>query len=302
MKRWANISAKLGLPLIDPFLLVKEFQNENSEFGEEIREMLTESENKLTDEMIVKCTHKKMGLRTSRNNGWVITGFADSFEKASLLFEEQNEDEVASPHFAHIPTHLIMLEASDAILRKKAAAVLANDQEFEKTLRKFRKSEKPNPDNPEDETQDIFSFYDDKAVPSLIIPAFQNNDKDLDSFLGGKRDFGRPPEEVEAEIQEQLRIVQEAKEAKEKAFKENLSQQQDEWDKGDGIHEVTVKRLEKEDSDFLNEKARVLENYLDENVMDHVIDGLLELAKTRPANPIDQLAAFLFRRNRQLSK
>lgn len=295
-----RISSELDVPILDVDKLVKEAQVEKGEFGDSIREMLEENP-KITDEIIVKVLHNNMLKRNCRNKGWVIAGFADNYEKSALLFEEQDPEELQSPQFAHIPTHLILLEATDQEIIRKAASVHNESDKILKKIKQYRKGEKPG-DDPDEETKDVLSFYDDRDVKSIIINAFSFDYKVIFDFIGPKRWFGRPPEEIEAELLEKKRIEEEAKRQKEEELKAEMNKQQNEWIQGDSIHEITVQRLEKEDADFLAEKSKVLEEYLDENVMNHVIDGLLELANTKPENPIDKLAAFLFARHRQLSK
>jgi len=83
---------------------------------------------------------------------------------------------------------------------------------------------------------------------------------------------------------------------------EQLRSETEDWKEGDKIHELAVARLDAEDEEFLSSKSRVLEDYLDSTVMPHIIDGLVQICKDQPEDPVDALAAFLFARNRQLRK
>lgn len=297
-----KIADHLALPFLEPYQILSEVRAQNSEFADEIKENIEENEGKITDEIVVKVTHRKMFSRQCRNKGWSIAGFADNAERAGLLFNDQEDEEVASPHFAHIPTHVIVLDATDDQLRRKAAEKTSDSATFERNLRRYRKGEKPSEEPVEDENQDIFSFYDDRAIPSLITPAFNNDLKEVYEFLGPKRDFGRPLEEIEAEIQERLRKEEEIRQKIEQERQAVLEEQGKQWDEGAKIFEITVQRLEKEEADFLASCSKVLEDGLDITVVPHLIEGLIEIAKTKPENPIDQLAAFLFKRHRELKK
>lgn len=101
-----KIASQLALPYLDPNQILSEVRAQNSEFADEVKEMIEENEGKITDEIIVKVTHNKMISRQCRNKGWAIAGFADNAEKAGMLFNDQEEEEVISPHFAHIPCTL----------------------------------------------------------------------------------------------------------------------------------------------------------------------------------------------------
>ena len=83
-------------------------------------------------------------------------------------------------------------------------------------------------------------------------------------------------------------------EEEKKLRKEQLKAETEKWNQGDVIHQVCISRLEAVDSEFLSEKPKDLEKYLDDAIMDHVIKGLVEVAKTMPDDPIDALADFLF--------
>ncbi|OHT05283.1 Dpy-30 motif family protein [Tritrichomonas foetus] len=286
-----RISEKIGAPFVDPIQLVEEAKKETSEFGDEIRTMIEENENVVTDEIICKVAHKRMAQRDCRNYGWVISGYSDNLDRAAAIFDV-GEEEQPSPHFEHIPTHVIVLEAKDDELEKKAALTSDDTEAFKKALKRYRY--KNNGEN------NIFSFFDDRAIPSLICDAFESIDGMIFDFLGPKRDFGRPPEEIEAERLEAERIEKEKAEKAEKQRVEQLSEEKNKWDQGDGIHDVCVNRLEAVDEEFLAEKAKVLENYLEKEVLKHVVEGLVEVGKNMPKDPIDALAAFLFAQHRKL--
>ena len=71
--------------------------------------------------------------------------------------------------------------------------------------------------------ENIFTFFDDRAIPSLICDAYTDMDPMINDFLGPKRDFGRPPEEIEAERLEAERILREKQEAEEAQRKKELA-------------------------------------------------------------------------------
>jgi len=54
------------------------------------------------------------------------------------------------------------------------------------------------------------------------------------------------------------------------------------------------------DEGFLAEKAKDLEEYLGQEVMDHIIEGLCTIGKEMPEDPVDALAAFFFAQNRKM--
>jgi len=136
-------------------------------------------------------------------------------------------------------------------------------------------------------------------VPSLICDAFAEIDGAIELFLGPKRDFGRPQEEIDAEIAEAERVRRKAEEAQEKRRGEDLEEQTIQWDQGDGVHDCRVARLEPADEEFLAEKAKALEEYLDEAVFEQVAAVIAEVGRAMRDDPVDALAAFLFAAHRR---
>jgi hypothetical protein len=214
-------------------------------------------------------------------------------ERAAVIYDV-GEEEQPSPHFQHIPTHVIVLDAKDADLERRAAAANDDAEAFGKALRRYRRHNTGE--------ENIFQFFDDRAIPSLICDAFGEMDGPVTEFLGPKRDFGRPPEEIEAERAEAERVVKERAEAEAARRVAQLQGETEEWNAGDSIYGLSVARLEREDEEFLAGKAKVLEDVLATTVLEPLARGILQIAKTRPADPIDALATFLFAEARKVKQ
>ncbi|KAH0795075.1 adenylate kinase 7 [Histomonas meleagridis] len=286
-----TIADHIGAPLIDTLGIVYDVQKEDSEFGHEIKSIVEENEGIISNEVICDVVHRRMAERDCRNHGWVICGFADNIEKAGELFDE-GEEEQASPYFEHIPTHVIVLDARDKELEEIAAQTSDDYKSFQKELRRYRK------DNDGDDN--IIEFCYDRAIPSLICDALGETNDIIFDFIGPKRDFGRPQEEVDAEIAERERLKKVKENEQKQQRKEQLKEETEKWKQGDAIHQVCVSRLETVDSNFLSEKAKDLENYIEEEIMQHIIKGLIEVGKKMPDDPIDALAKFLFAEHRKV--
>jgi adenylate kinase family enzyme len=244
----ARVSARIGAPLIDPLHLVADVRSEKSAFGDEIRQAIEDSEGAVTDEIICKVAHTRMKARDCRNYGWVMSGFCDSVERAAVIYDVGAEEE-PSPHFEHIPTHVIVLDANDADLERTAALTSDDSEAFGKALRKYRRHNSGE--------ENIFQFFDDRAIPSLIVDAFGEITAIVNDFLGQKRDFGRPPEEVEAEREQIARVARERAEAEEAQRVAQLTSESTNWDDGDSIYGLSVSRQSRNHEDFLAGKAKV---------------------------------------------
>jgi len=274
LKIATQISNSLNIPLVDPATLCIEAQKDNTQWGQditqEIQDSLEDSEEnndgnqsdepikkiipmeKISAEIVSKIVHHRMDAPDCHNRGWVIAGFADNYTRASTLFDE-GEEEQASPYFEHIPTKVVVLDADDGELRKRAAELGGGTKEkeaFEKLLRAYRTQGEPKEGDEagdEDEGKDFLSFFDDRSISSLVVDAFATpaSMKDiLNQFLGGKRDFGRPPEEIAAEEAAKREAEIEKAEKEKKVKDERLAEQKTLWAEGDGIHDAAVKRLD----------------------------------------------------------
>jgi adenylate kinase len=285
-----RIAARIGAPLIDPVGLVAEVRKETTAFGDEIRQSIEDNENRVSDEIICKVAHKRMKARACRNYGWVMSGFCDSVERAQAIYDVGEEEE-PSPHFEHIPTHVIVLDAKDVDLERRAAETTDDSEAFGKALRRYRRHNTGE--------ENIFQFFDDRAIPSLICDAFGEMDAAVTEFLGPKRDFGRPLEEIEAERAEIARVAKEKEDAEQARRKEQAAAETRRWDDDDSIFGLSVARLEREDEQFLAGKAKVLEDVLEATVLDSVARGILGVARARPEDPIEALAKFLFAEHRK---
>lgn len=59
--------------------------------------------------------------------------------------------------------------------------------------------------------------------------------------------------------------------------------------------------MKQEEQEVLETQSIPLRNYLLKNVMPTLTQGLIEVCKTRPDDPIDYLAEYLFENNPQIA-
>ena len=105
----------------------------------------------------------------------------------------------------------MLLDGSDNELEEIATKTSDN---FKKDLFKYREG---------NDGEKTYDFFDDRTIPYLICDALGAINDIPFNFIGPRRDFGKPQEEIDADITESARLMK-AKEEK-KRCKEHLKEE-----------------------------------------------------------------------------
>ncbi|XP_072895393.1 adenylate kinase 7 isoform X2 [Hemitrygon akajei] len=145
--------------------------------------------------------------------------------------------------------------------------------------------------------------YDKAITPDVS----QDNDaentpvvQDIIQIVGKPKNYGPTPEELK-ELQRKEADERLAKEAAEQAEKERREAEEaaeklarwEEWNK-------RLEEVKKQEQEFLEAHSIPLRNYLMQNVMPTLTQGLIECCRIRPEDPVDFLAEYLFKNNPQI--
>ncbi|OWZ10666.1 Adenylate kinase [Phytophthora megakarya] len=118
---------------------------------------------------------------------------------------------------------------------------------------------------------------------------------------------GRAPRNfhpTQAELREQHRVAEmQAREAEIRAAQ--LTREQDAQDEAAQQQKLARERarlelLHREETELLETRAKPLRTYLMDTVLPALTEGMLEVVKVQPTDPIDYLAEFLFRKGQEL--
>ncbi|RLN49237.1 hypothetical protein BBJ29_003883 [Phytophthora kernoviae] len=107
-----------------------------------------------------------------------------------------------------------------------------------------------------------------------------------------------------SELREQLRIAEnQAREAEVRAAR--CTREQDALDEAAQQAKLAKERarlelLQREEAELLETRAKPLRTYLMDTVLPALTEGMLEVVKVQPTDPIDYLAEFLFRKGQEL--
>ncbi|NXB96034.1 KAD7 kinase, partial [Vidua chalybeata] len=287
----------------------EEEERENVEAAKELLDAIKENmqHNKgRKHKYLIKIMKDKLMSVPCRNQGYVLDGFPETYEQAMDLFKEGEEEEAVGkmPKFNQIiiPEFVFSLTASDEFLidriiklpESEVAGTHYSENQFLQILKHFRKI------NTDDVT--VLNYFDELEIhPQFIdIAVYEDSENRLTvskiiKDIGEPRNYGLTDEEKEA-LERQAaeeRLVKEAQEKAEQKRKEAKEREErmarwEEWNK-------QQEEVKKQEEELLEAQSVPLRNYLMQNVMPTLMQGINECCRIRPDDPVNFLAEYLFK-------
>jgi len=269
----------------------------------------------LSDELLAKVLGAALSATECKNQGYIVSGFPETLAQATLLFggkapkaaaegeeeaapEEGEEGGDAPAGLAAAPEFIMTLEADAAVITAKLL-------------------QQPEPYTTEEKLTGALAAYaennaDGSPTAVLTAPALAEveefavavtADTTLDSllskarvYLGQPRNYGPSDEEIaakkELEEAEAAAAAAEAKAAAEREAAEAEERQRREEHEARRAAEV-----QQQEQELLEVRSIPLRNYLMQNVIPTLTEGLIEVCKLKPEDPVDYLAEYLFANN-----
>jgi len=243
-----------------------------------------------------------------RNQGYVLDGFPLSDEAARELFDITEEDETGDAEESGVeqklPEFVFALDAEDEPLKERvreltqeeAEALTATETEYNERLTSYRSA------NTEENT--VLNFFDFHEVHpkhfDSIAKTTEEIAREIRGVVGAPHNYGPTPEE-QAEMERlaaEIKAEEVAKAARELAEKETIEEAKRRG--AQAIWEAKVKEIKQQEQEALDEAALPLRTFLMRHVMPTLTEGLLEVCKVKPDDPVDYLAEYLFRSNPQI--
>ncbi|ETL43859.1 hypothetical protein L914_05741 [Phytophthora nicotianae] len=220
-----------------------------------------------------------------------------------------------------VPNRVIVLQAPRALLEIRAQALSeAEAERTENTQDAFARRF----DEFESNIEALEAFFekpkkptDAKAVPVEGVEVLELTLRDEHGYREDEafvvpiqrymEQGGRAPRNFHptgAEVREQLRAAEkQAREAELRAAQR--TREQDAQD--EAVQQAKIARerarlelLQREEAELLETRAKPLRTYLMDTVLPALTEGMLEVVKVQPTDPIDYLAEFLFRKGQEL--
>ncbi|XP_059158597.1 adenylate kinase 7-like [Physella acuta] len=280
---------------------------------DQINESKENNNGRIEDQFVIRFLKDKLKSMPCQNQGFVLDGFPKTIAQAKELFsnEEEEEDggEGGSVNYNKqiMPEFVISLESTDDFLKQRVMnlpeAVVANTHNTEKEL--MRRLADYRGINTDDDTVlnyfDELEFHPEKIdVTKDTSEMMRETVERIKKIFGSPRNYGPTPEELEEmkRVEEETREKREMEEKEEKAKREaeelaERRSRQEEWSQ-------RLSEVKREEYELLEAQSIPLRNYLMKHVMPTLTQGLIDCCKTRPEDPIDYLAEFLFQHNPQI--
>ncbi|NXM65269.1 KAD7 kinase, partial [Serilophus lunatus] len=287
-----------------------EEQDENVEAAQElldgIKENMELNEGHLDDQYIITLVKDKLESMPCRNQGYVLDGFPETYEQATDLFKDDDEEEMKSKipkcHKIITPEFVFSLTAPDEFLINRilnlpesiTAGIHYTQNTFLQSLKRFRDL------NTDDTT--VLNYFDELEIhPHFIDVALYEDPENrfiiqkIIKEIGEPRNYGLTDEEkeiLERKAAEE-RLVKEAQEKAEQEHKEAEERAErmarlEEWNK-------QLEEVKRQQEELLEAQSVPLRNYLMKNVMPTLMQGINECCRIRPDDPVNFLAEYLFR-------
>ncbi|CDQ61948.1 unnamed protein product [Oncorhynchus mykiss] len=285
----------------------------SSELLETLKENMDQNGGRLDDQYVIRIMRDKLKSKLCRNQGFVLDSFPKTYEQAKDLFyadDDEPEDMRSKiPPFNKkiIPEFVFSLDSSDAFLKNRVLnlpeslveGTSYSQEQFLRRLARFRES------NVEDET--VLNYFEELDIHPEHIEITSSDDQEylvvterIIKSVGKPKNYGPTSQELEEEERRSAdrRLRTEAQKRADTERRETEEAQQraarwEEWSK-------CLEEVKKQEHDLLEAQAVPLRNYLMKNVMPTLTQGLIECCKTRPQDPVDFLAEYLFKSNPQV--
>ncbi|XP_053488469.1 adenylate kinase 7 isoform X1 [Ictalurus furcatus] len=283
--------------------------DESQELLETLKRSMEENENgRLDEQYVLKIVKDKLKTKACRNQGFVLDGFPKTYNRAKELFSAEDDEatDERSTSVKIIPEFVFFLDATDKFLKERVlnlpeSVVQRTSHSFDKFLPRlaaFRKN------SSEDET--VINYFDELEIhPERIeinaddpenIPVME---KVMES-VGKVRNYGPDAKHLEEERRQaeiRLREEEEARQAEAKHRDEEDEERRaecwEEWNR-------CLQEVKQQEEELLMNEEESARQYLMSTVIPVLSQGLSELYRIQPNDPIDFLAEYLLNNNPEM--
>jgi adenylate kinase len=301
------------LPFLNAQAVVAEAAAKEDELGTEIA--AAQAGGAVSDELTAKALASVLTTTTCCNQGYILQGFPETLEQASLLFggkkadaegeEPPPEDETeegagASKGLAAAPELVITLEAEEEVIKAKLLAQEVPSMSEEKLNESLAAYAANNQDDSPTSVLALPAFAEVEPLGPLSVAADMSIDSLLTKarvYLGQPRNYGPTDEEIAAKKQLEDAETARVAEAEAQATAEREAAETGERARREEHEARRAAEVQQQEQELLEVRSIPLRNYLMQNVIPTLTEGLIEVCKLKPEDPVDYLADYLFKNN-----
>jgi len=263
----------------------------------------------MPDALIAKALTAALSTTACKNQGYFLQGFPERLEQAAALFgagggeagEEaaEEEPEEGAEALAAPPELVLVLEAEDEVVKQKLLAQpsLGTTEEVATTkLAAYATN------NAEDSPTSVlglkalagveplhFAVEADTATGAMAAKARV--------YLGAPRNYGPTEEELASKAAVVEAAARKAASEEAATAQAQADEEADEKKRREAHDSRRMAELQQQERELLEVRAIPLRNYLMQNVIPTLTEGLIEVCKLKPDDPVDYLAEWLFKNN-----
>ncbi|KXS22159.1 P-loop containing nucleoside triphosphate hydrolase protein [Gonapodya prolifera JEL478] len=277
---------------------------------EAAKELLDELQNAVKsngvypEEKVAGFVRERLNSMPCKNQGYVLDAYPLTMEDAGMVFKASEDDDSGDDKKMKYDEHLmpefvIALEASDEVLKDRVMKLPETDdhkskyaeENFLKSLENFSKINTP------DNT--VLNYFDENEVHPMALSAETTDvsklQHDIMDKIGKPRNYGATREEISE--RNRIRDEEKAREAAIAAERQLLREKEEAERQAKALVDwnLRLEEVKKQEREVLEAQSVPLRNYLMKYVMPTVTQGLIEVVKVRPEDPIDYLAEYLFK-------
>ena len=271
------------------------------------------------EELMARALAAALSSTTCLNQGYVLLGFPETRAQAALLFgggkaeaaegeegeaaaaEEADADaDAAAKGTAAPPEFVVTLEGEDAAITAKLLAMAeppTTEEALGAALAAYREH---NADDAPTCVLALPALADVEPLGPLAVGETTSVEALLTKarvYLGQPRNYGPSDEEIAAK-----RALEEAEAAATAAEAARVAAEREATEAAERVrreeHEARrAAEVGQQEAELLEVRSIPLRNYLMQNVIPTLTEGLIEVCKLKPEDPVDYLAAYLFKNN-----
>jgi len=307
----ASVATEYKLPLVDAKAALATAAEEETPLGVELKAAMAAGP--VSEALTAKALSAALTVTECRNQGYVLTGFPETLAQATAVFPvppaegeeeppaeaEGEEGEGAKKLVAAAPEFIVCLEAAPEVIKQKLLArpeASITEEQLAAKLTGYAK------DNAEDSPTSILAHDTMASVETLPLEVLFDTPEEAlagktRAYLGAPRNYGPSKEEIAAKaaLEEEAAKKKEAEEVKLKAEREAV--ELEERIKREEAESRRLAELQQKERELLEVRSIPLRNYLMQNVIPTLTEGLIEVCKLKPEDPVDYLAEWLFKNN-----
>jgi len=277
-----------------------------------------EKKEHLDDALLAPIVTKRLESNVCSFRGYILNRYPTTFQNAEQLFQqvesvegEEEEAEKKTLKMKILPSYIMFLKSEEEKCKERALeSQEISEDDFKKITAKYYQDNEP-----EDGSPTVFSFFQEtctsqgqerkvltvnvdefEATENVTPKAFEVFRKYLEEVFGGPpfnylARIGKTEEQIAQEIEvAEAKKVDEEKRTGEEEQAILLQQQQEQTERNQEME----KKLLGQEKQLLEQYSLPLRQYMATYVIPTLTEGLLEVCKVMPEDPVDYLAEYLF--------